>query len=665
MCGIVGLLDPDGFGEGTAARRRLMEDMRDSLAHRGPDDAGTWLDPSAGFAVGFRRLAIVDLTSAGHQPMVSADGRWVLVMNGEVYNHPELRTEIEGSSGGARSWRGHSDTEALLEAIALWGVEAAVIRANGMFAFAAWDRQARTLWLARDRIGKKPLYYGWAGGAFVFGSELKALRRHPGFDLQVSHRALSSYFRLGYVLGRDTIFAGTHKLPGGCLLRLGPDVAARRGTPQPVAYWNLRDVALAGLDAQASGRCARQEELQDLLDDAVRRRMVADVPVGAFLSGGVDSSLVTAMMAAGSGTPAHTFTVGFDLPQWDEAPHAKAVAAHLGTRHEELYVSAAEVMDVVRDVPRICDEPFADDSILPTTLLCRMARRSVTVALSGDGGDELFAGYQRYADAARWLARRAAVPPAARALVRGFVDHLARPAAERWSSQRTERRLGLLSHLLRSSEPEGFNSVIMSQSLDTEALFADSRALPEHLAESSYVLGRSTPIDRMTFMDLASFLVDDILTKVDRASMSTSLEVRCPLLDYRVIEMSWRFPTGAKSWDGRGKLPLRAALDRYVPRELVERPKMGFSAPVEAWVRNELRDWAEALVSRAALARHGLLDVDACRRLWEGFAHRGRGWDRAIWNLLMFQAWHAANQDGQRATTPTVRAELSGAPVIL
>jgi asparagine synthase (glutamine-hydrolysing) len=640
MCGIVGFLGPDSLGDESSARG-LIARMRDRLVHRGPDDAGTWLDGAGGLAFGFRRLSIIDLSPAGHQPMLSADGRYAIMMNGEVYNFGEIRAEIDAARG-PHPWRGHCDTEVLVEAIALWGVEAAIRRVNGMFALAIWDRRDRILSLARDRIGKKPLYYGWAGDNFVFGSELKALWPHPQFDFRISGEALAGFLQLGYVPGEQTIFASIAKLPGGRLLHLDRQAIARRQAPAPRAYWDLREVALAGLDAQASGHPAEEEELEEVLQDAVARRMTADVPVGAFLSGGIDSSLVTAMMVATSSGPVHSFAIGFDVGEWNEAPHALAVAQHLRTNHVESYLSRAEILAVVPELAGICDEPFADDSMIPTTLLCRLARRSVTVALSGDGGDELFAGYQRYAAVDSWLDRRAALPAPFRSLASGLVNHLARPAAGRWSSPRLERRLHLLGNLLESGDAEQLNEMLVSQSLDPSALLTAPGAFDHPLAAKAYRLGRSAPVDRMTFMDTATYLVDDILAKVDRASMSTSLEVRCPLLDYRVMELSWRFPAAAKCRDGKGKRPLRALLYRRVPRAIVDRPKMGFGAPVEVWLRQELRGWAEALMSHEALAEHGLLDVCACRRLWENFAHHGRGYDRVIWNLLMFQAWHAS-----------------------
>jgi asparagine synthase (glutamine-hydrolysing) len=612
--------------------------MTNRLVHRGPDDEGSWTDP-AGAALGFRRLSIIDLSPAGHQPMLSADGRYAVVMNGEIYNFEDIRTEIE-QARGAVAWRGHSDTEVLVEAIALWGVEAAVARANGMFALGVWNREARALFLARDRIGKKPLYYGWAGDTLLFGSELKALWPHPQFDFSISTDALADFLQLGYVPGERTIFAAISKLPGGTVLRLDPS-ANSRATSRPVPYWSLRDVAAAGLEAQASGRVPDEAELEALLRDAVARRMVADVPVGAFLSGGVDSSLVTAMMAEGASEPVRSFSIGFGVKEWNEAEHAKGVAQHIGTRHEELYVTPADLVAVVEDLPGILDEPFADDSMIPTTLLCRLARKEVTVALSGDGGDELFAGYARYTAIDQWLSRRNTLPAFGRALASGLANGLAGPVG-RLSGVRMQRRFLLLGSLLSHGDPDRVHEMLVSQHLQPEALLVAGGGGSRPLTDGTFNLGRSNAIDRMTFIDTASYLVDDILAKVDRASMSASLEVRCPLLDYRVIEMSWRFPATVKTQGGVGKQPLRNILYRHVPRALVDRPKMGFGAPVDVWLTNELRDWAEALMSREALARHSLLDVEACRTLWEDFTQRGRGWNRVIWNILMFQAWHQA-----------------------
>ena len=638
MCGIVGFLTPDGMPDEASALGLLIR-MRDQLVHRGPDDGGAWLDAAAGFALGARRLSILDLSIAGRQPLLSADGRYVVAMNGEIYNFPELRAEIE-TTRSTHSWRGHCDTEVLAEAIALWGLEAAINRANGMFAVAAWDRRKRELWLARDRVGKKPLYYGWAGSNFVFGSELKAFWPHPQFDAHVSIEALAGFLQIGYVLGEQAFFAGVKRLPAGHLLRIDQPAIVRRELPEPLAYWRLRDVAIAGLESQRSGRVGDPEELAALLQDAVACRMVADVPVGSLLSGGIDSSLVTALMCATGRGEVRTFSIGFNADGWDEAQHALAVAKHLGTRHEELYVGSAEYLTSLHQLADICDEPLADNSVVPTVLLSRMAAQSVTVALSGDGGDELFVGYQRYADVDRLLATRASIPAPIRSLAGNLNDLVCRPAAERWGTTRLERRLALLSQLLRDADPVRFQQLIMSQSLDVRGLLTQPYQAFQLLSDATYDLQASTPMDRMTYMDTVSYLVDDILFKVDRASMSASLEVRCPLLDHRIIELSWRFPTAFKCSGRVGKLPLRDILYQHVPRAIVDRPKMGFGAPVRLWLQNELRDWAEALMSPEMLAQHGLLNTAACQKLWEDYTQKRRGWNPIIWNILIFQEWY-------------------------
>ena len=637
MCGLVGLLNFDGFAEPGAAKR-LIGTMRDQLAHRGPDDSSDWIDP-AGVAFGFRRLSIIDLSDAGHQPALSADGRYVVMMNGEIYNFTELKAEIEAARGPFR-WRGHSDTEVLVEAIALWGLEAAVSRSNGMFAVAAWDRRDRVLWLARDRIGKKPLHFGWAGRAFVFASELKALFPCPGFDFSIAPDALADFLQLGYVPAPRTIFNAVDKLLPGHILKLDHQAATQRITPASKPYWDLKTEAVRGLDDQLAGRTASVEELEALLCDAVAKRMVADVPVGAFLSGGIDSSLITAIMTEQSSGLVRTFSAGFRTGKYDEAHYAKAVADHLGSRHAEMYIDAGDAGEAIGDVIGICDEPFADPSLIPTMMLSRFARKQVTVALSGDGGDEFFGGYQRYSTVNRALSLRGALPKFARPLAHAAQMGIGMPIARAWGTSRTERMMSLFACLLEADQPDSFNEALLSQVTDPAMLLARPDAPRHPLMVPDYRLDRSTVLDRLMFTDGKSYLVDDVLAKVDRASMSAGLEVRCPLLDHRVIEMSWRFPSAEKLDKNMGKLPLREILYRRVPRPLVDRPKMGFAAPVEVWLRAEMRDWAEELMSPEALGSHRMLDVAACRRLWEDFAVPRRGWSGVLWNILMFQAWH-------------------------
>ena len=635
MCGLAGLLDPSYSTPGGALRARAAT-MARTMQHRGPDEESVWSDSAAGVALAFRRLAIVDLSRAGRQPMASADGRHIVMLNGEIYNAADLRDDVEAEAGSVR-WRGHSDTEALVEAIALWGFEAAVAAANGMFAVAAWDRKTRTLSLARDRMGKKPLYYGWVGRQFAFASELKALLTHPGFDRTLNPEAVAQSLQLGYVLGEHSIYAGVKKLPAGHALTVRvADFPNRRTVP--TEYWSQHQAALEGLSAQASGDTATLDELGWLLEDAVRIRSQADVPVGSLLSGGIDSSLVTGHMAA-LHPAVRTFSVGFEGAPWDEAPHAEAVARHLGTRHDTLYIGHQHVLATVEQLAGMFDEPFADHSAIPMAMLSRFARQEVTVALSGDGGDELFGGYARYAEIERWMGRRAAVPRVARPALERLCRSVVAPLAYRMGSRKTVRRLGLLGTLLADGGAATFSEQLALHLDDPRALLPGSQAVRRPLAGLSRVLPGGTPMDEVLLLESRTALVDDILTKVDRTSMAASLEVRCPLLDYRVVELSWRIPYREKNSGGVGKRPLRELLYRRVPRPLVDRPKIGFGAPIEQWLRGSLHDWAATLMSPAALAQSGLLDVPAAAVLWTDFT-RGRSFQPLLWHVLMFQAWH-------------------------
>ena len=634
MCGLAGIVDP-GFSVPSAVLSANAKAMVRSLQHRGPDEESCWTDGAAGVALAFCRLAIVDLSQAGRQPMAAADGRYVVMLNGEIYNASELRKSVEAEAGPVR-WRGHSDTEVLVEAIALWGLEAAITAANGMFAVAAWDRKTRVLSLARDRMGKKPLYYGWIGRQFAFASELKALLTHPSFDRTLNPDAVAQSLQLGYVLGSDSIYAGVTKLAPGHLLTLRPDDFSNRRTV-PSEYWSQHRAALEGLDAQASSRTASVDELDALLDDAVRIRSHADVPVGSLLSGGVDSSIVTAHMV-GFHPAVRTYSIGFEGAPWDEAPHAEAVARHLGTRHDTLYIGHQHVLATVERLAGMFDEPFADHSAIPMAMLSRFARRDVTVALSGDGGDELFGGYERYAETERWLARRAAVPGPARRLTHRLCRSVAAPLAYRAGSRKTVRRLGLLSALMADGGASAFCEQLALHLDDPGVLLPGSLATGRPLGKLSQALPRGTAMDEVLLLESRTALIDDILTKVDRTSMAASLEVRCPLLDYRVVELSWRMPYRQKNHGGVGKLPLRELLYRRVPRPLVDRPKMGFGAPIEQWLRGSLQDWAADLMSPVALAQSGLLDVPAAAVLWTDFS-RGRSFQPLLWHVLMFQAW--------------------------
>lgn len=583
--------------------------------------------------------------------MTSDRGRWVIVYNGEIYNADELRNAVAGP------FRGHSDTEVLLKLIERRGVEAAVTAANGMFAFAAWDRSTQRLWLARDRLGEKPLYYGWANGTFVFASELKAICAHPQFSSNVDRAALREYFRVGYVPSPLSIYEGVQKLPPGCLLSVSR--GARNAEPTP--YWSAAEVAERGT---SSPREVTLDELDDLVFDCVRRRLVSDVPVGALLSGGVDSSLIVAMMQRASSGRARTFTIGFGEGGFDESAHARAVANHLGTDHTELQVGPKETLRVISSLPHVYDEPFADSSQLPTLLVCALARRSVTVALSGDGGDEIFGGYNRYLwwDALWERSRR--IPSVLRPVVAGALSaptpgmwRLAQRALAgtgRFSGQQLPQQAAKVAALLRAgTRDDGYHAV--------SEICGDpgSLVLSTESAVSGKRPGRTDPlptfVEEMMWRDLVGYLPDDILVKIDRASMAHSLELRAPFLDYRLVETAWSMPIERKIAGGRGKLPLRALLDRYVPRALIERPKAGFAVPIGEWLREPLRPWAEDLLSPSRLSGDGFLDPASVRRLWERYLAGKVAAESRLWSVLMFQAWlgrsvdHAATAAGMKS----------------
>lgn len=608
MCGLVGFL---GGGRGRDARETaaILERMADAIVSRGPDDAGIWSDGAAAIGLAHRRLSILDLSAAGHQPMAGPSGRHVIVFNGEIYNHLDLRRELEQSGlapGGGQGWRGHSDTETLLAGFAAWGIRATVQRCIGMFAFAVWDTQARVLTLGRDRLGEKPLYYGWQGAGdaacFLFGSDLKALRAHPLCAAEVDRDALCLLMRHNYIPAPHSIYCGISKLPAGCLLT----VSLEQRAPRVDAYWSLAETAVSGVREPFTGSDPEAiDALEDLLKSAVRQQMLADVPLGAFLSGGIDSSAVVALMQAQSERPVKTFSIGFHEPGYNEAEHALAVARHLGADHTELYVTPQEAQDVIPLLPDLYSEPFADASQIPTFLVSQLARRHVTVSLSGDAGDELFAGYGRYLRNSRHWDRIARVPLGLRKLAAGGIRALP-PGA--WNTM-----LGPLSPVLPGSlgaAPVGEKlhqgaRKLSARRIDDLYLQSISRWEPEGLViggrePQTCLRGRPLPLEglddvqRLMALDALVYLPDDILVKVDRAAMGVSLESRVPFLDHRVVEFAWRIPQSMKLRDGATKWILRQVLYRHVPRELIERPKKGFSVPVGHWLRGPLQDWARA-----------------------------------------------------------------------
>ena len=640
MCGLAGLLAPPG----TPDLHRDVAAMTAALVHRGPDSDGVWADAESGLALGHRRLSILDLSPAGAQPMTSAGGGLVIAFNGEIYNHLDLRERL-----GPRAWRGQSDTETLLACLEDWGVERTLVEANGMFAFALWDRAARRLTLARDRLGEKPLFWGWLGDTLLFGSELKALAAHPRWRGRVDRDALALQLRVGYVPAPRTIWQGVHELPPGTSLAF-PARCAAGVCPEPRAYWSAWEVA-AQPAREDLDDAAAIAELETRLGDAVSSQMISDVPLGAFLSGGIDSSAIVALMQARSSRPVRTFTIGFTESDYDESGHARAVAAHLGTDHTELRVTPADAMAVIPRLPEFYDEPFGDSSQIPTHLVCALARRHVTVCLSGDGGDELFGGYNRYFWGRSLWRRLGGVPVPMRALAGHLVravppaawDALGRRLPQRLRQPALGDRLHKLAAVVDAPDTDALYWRLVSQHRDPRSLVLGAAEPPGWAAaQASRFVATARGGDfteRMMLRDLVDYLPGDILTKVDRAAMATSLETRIPLLDHRLVAFAWSLPLHQKIRDGQGKWLLRQVLYRHVPRSLLERPKQGFGLPLDVWLRGPLRDWAQGLLDPARLRREGWLDADAVGRYWTQHLSGRRNWQHLLWNVLMFQAW--------------------------
>lgn len=625
--------------------------MASAIVNRGPDDTGAWVDPQVGLGLAHRRLAIIDLSPAGHQPMMSASERLVIVFNGEIYNHMALREELE-KQGRAPAWRGHSDTETLLAAFDAWGVEQALKRTIGMFALALWDRQAHTLTLARDRLGEKPLYFGWQGqgdkGVFLFASELKAMREHPGFVGEIDRGAVSLLLRHNCVPAPYSIYRGIAKLTPGHYLTLSEHDLQKRIVPRSEPYWSLADVATSGVAAPWKGTDEEAiAHLDALLGSAVQQQMVADVPLGAFLSGGIDSSTIVGLMQARCSRPVKTFTIGFHEAGFNEAEHAKAVARHLGTEHTELYVEPDQALAVIPMLPHMYDEPFADSSQIPTFLVSRLARQHVTVSLSGDAGDELFCGYNRYQMTQQLWGRISALPLPVRRLMASLMTMF---SPDQWD--RMLSRLPVIS-----------GHVNLGEKLHKSAGVMDARSVEDlylgfvsHWRDpASIVIGGQEPptlvtgnrpsltgldgVQQMMALDALTYLPDDILVKVDRASMAVSLESRVPMLDHRIVEFAWRLPQSMKLRDGKSKWLLRQVLYKYVPRELIERPKQGFAIPIASWLRGPLRDWAENLLDESRLRQEGIFQPGPVREKWKEHLSGKRNWQHWLWDVLMFQAW--------------------------
>lgn len=644
MCGITGYWSeresPDGLD--LAAHR-----MACAIAHRGPDDAGVWVENSAGLALAHQRLSVLDLSPAGHQPMLSASGRYVIAFNGEIYNHLKLREALAGCV-----WRGHSDTETLLAAMAAWGVDTTLKKCVGMFAFALWDREAHTLTLARDRFGEKPLYYGRQGDVFLFGSELKALKAHPAFRAEIDRDALTLYLRHGYIPAPHSIYKGIFKLPPGTWVQ----VSAGLEVGEPIIYWSARQAAESGQrNLFEGGEVEAVQELERLLQQSIAGQMMADVPLGAFLSGGVDSSAVVALMQAESSRPVKTFTIGFKDQDYNEAEYAHAVAKHLGTEHTELYVTPQQAMAVIPQLPHIYDEPFADSSQIPTCLVSKMAREQVTVSLSGDGGDELFGGYNRYSLGEK-IGKIARFPLPLRSAMAGMITG--------FSPKQWDVVMGSVSPFLptrlRFANPgdklHKLAGVVCSESIESlyhglVSLWDDPASIVRRGKEPPTVItNRSTwpglpdLTHQMMVLDTISYLPDDILAKVDRAAMSVSLETRVPFLDHRVMEFAWRLPLSMKVVRGHGKHVLRQVLYKHVPRKLIERPKMGFSIPLDSWLRGPLRGWAESLLDESRIQQEGFFEPTLIRKKWQEHLSGKCNWQHQLWVILIFQSWLETTQ---------------------
>lgn len=644
MCGIAGYLGPEANREAGAA---IADRMTRTIVHRGPDDGGVWIEERGRVALGNRRLAIVDLSPEGHQPMESADGRYVITYNGEVYNFKELRRDLERLG---QEFRGHSDTEVILSAVTRWGLEASLKKFVGMFAMALWDRREERLHLTRDRIGKKPLYYGWFGDTFVFGSELKCLRAHPGFRGDVDRNVLALYMSSSYISAPHTIYEGVAKLPSGTLMSVG--LGGSGASAAPVPYWSARQAAEQGVaEPLKLSEPDAIDELDRVVRDAVRIRMRADVPLGAFLSGGVDSSTVVAAMQAQAHHPVRTFTIGFTQPDMNEAEHAKTVAAHLGTEHTELYVTDGDALNVVPRLPVVFDEPFADASAIPTLLLAELTRQHVTVSLSGDGGDELFGGYRHHHLVPKLWRWARAVPGPARSLL---TDGLAHVRPESWDRMSAALRPVLpkrgqdrhpgpaiyrLALAMKQRGPEAFCRTFLGHWTDAGPLVIGAGLSPLPLTHPDQWADLPDAIQRLMFLDLVTFLPDDIMVKVDRATMAVGLEARAPLLDHRLVEFCWRLPMPMKVRDGTGKHLLRQVLYRYVPQAMLERPKKGFAAPVGTWLRGGLRDWGDSLLDRRRLVDEGFFYPDPIVRRWAQHRSGERDWSSSLWDVLTFQAW--------------------------
>ncbi len=614
--------------------------MMETLTHRGPDHGDVWQDPDVPLLFAHRRLAILDLSAEGQQPMTSPSERYVITYNGEIYNYLDIQKDLRKAG---YQFKGRSDTEVILCAIEYWGLNQALQKFNGQFAFALWDRKSRQLHFIRDRLGKKPLYIGWAGNMLLFGSELKALRQHPAFRRDINRNSLALFLSYNYVPAPHSIYEGVYKLPPGSLLTINPQ-NLNGNLPQPEVYWDLKAIAEQSARSPFTGTATDVvDQLDLLLRQAVKRRMIADVPLGAFLSGGIDSTTVVALMQQQSNDPVQTFTIGFDEQQFNEAQYAEKVATHLGTNHTQQYVTPQQARDVIPKLPQLFDEPFADSSQIPTFLVSQLARQSVTVSLSGDGGDELYGGYNRYQTMQNMWQRIGGswLPAGMRRLAASGI----RSCFGKSRGGKVGRKARTLADFLMMTDRRIMYSQLNTHWKHPQEIVIDGQLPVSLFSETGSWVNRGNFMEEMMYVDSMTYLPDDILVKVDRASMGVSLEARVPLLDHELIEFAWSLPIDMKVRDGQPKWPLRQVLDRYVPRELIDRPKVGFGVPIESWLRGPLRDWAESLLDESTLRNQGYLRPEPIRRLWDEHLSETNDWHYYLWDVLMFQAWLEAERE--------------------
>jgi asparagine synthase (glutamine-hydrolysing) len=629
MCGFVGFFEPGGFV--SSSSEDTLYQMRDKLIHRGPDDGGVWFDGEAGIGLTHRRLSIIDLTEAGHQPMISKTGRYVIVFNGEIYNHLDLRQRLEKRE--IVKWVGYSDTETLLASIEVLGVEQTLKETVGMFAFALWDRKTHTLILARDRMGEKPLYYGWQGRVLLFGSELKSLKIHPDFQNELNSEVLPLYMRHGYIPAPSSIWKGIRKLMPGTFVVFG---SSDFGViPISKSYWSLSEAIKVNQNNSFKGTEAQAiDELEILLSNSIKGQQLSDVPIGAFLSGGVDSSTIVSLMQAQSTKPIKTFTIGFNEEEFNESKHAKLISDHLGTDHHEMILTPKDSLDIIPNLSQIFDEPFGDSSAIPTLLVAKLAKQHVTVSLSGDAGDELFGGYERYSKFERWNNQVSLIP----SVFRQPLSAAIRIAPLKFSNF-GKRHQKLLAEILASKNPTKLYSLLTSHWLDGDNVVIDKTEANYWLNNNSFDKSLNDPLDYVMLADAMTYLPDDILVKVDRAAMAVSLETRVPMLDHRIVEWSLSLPQNLKTRGINAKWVLRKLLYKHVPEKLIERPKMGFGVPIGSWLRGPLKDWAEDLLDPNRMMQEGFFNVNPIQEKWKEHKLGINNWEYHLWDVLMFQSW--------------------------